>query len=693
MINEPLHPDVPALARVALEHKILTEDQVYHAVSQIAEEKRKGNILSMEDYLLEKNLVTKDTMIKLVAATVRHLDKQFGFLAVQLGFVDKESIIKALGVQKQAFANGTLVHVGDILIKGGLLSISQRDDLLKKIPSFYPETLPSDHFTPKPQEDPHDDKPSDSSQNMEQSLSLNITDNDQKAVLYIPGGLEEKPTLQQVKELINDHGIVSGILEDSVIEINLAKSCIEPYSFTIARGLPGSPPRGAVVNLYFENEYLNPGKITEDGAIDFRERGAVPFVKAGDLLAEKLPGVDGKAGITLFGMPIPAVKAEDKVLKSGSGTQASEDGLKIFAAINGQPFMTVHGEVSVFKELHISGDVDYTTGNITFDGSIFVKGSVKQGFTVKGGNLTAKDITGATIELKGNLEVSAGITDSVITLGGSIQAMFMTGSKVDSYGDVLIKKEIIDSKIRTSGACNGEQVNLISSFVSAKKGIDVKRVGTDLSAPCTLRVGVGDHANKIMKTLKITIEEKKAHLIQKQKKTEELKDIQQNIHQQIMEKAITEDRMGKQQAAINSKIQEVSQEAPRNPEEAKLIVRLKEALDRIISEIESINDQNAKLFSEQDILTKDILLYQSQCESLVMDIENLNGKVRDILSWDKKSGTLALIRTSKEIYAQTSVTGPNSTLILKDTHKNISIREIRHSDPARPSYEMTIESN
>lgn len=701
----------PSLAKLAIENKILTEEQVTAALKSVAEENNKGRHLSFEDYLQENKLVSEETLKRLVAATVRHLDKQFGELAVRNGVVDEKHVDKALNVQKKAFAMGVLMPISDILMKWNQLTVQQRDTLLEAmatetyphrerqstpgseiIPDSQDAALGNDlkeagaekHAPPKPET-----AKEDTDEELDPSLTIDIADKGLKAVLHIPEGLKGKPSLESVKDLLVQCDIRYGIVEDALLDVELEKAGKGPLSFIVARGLDPVQGKSATVTLHFDNNYLVPGKITEDGAIDFRERGDVPFVNEGDLIAEKTPAVKGKPGMDVAGQTIPVPDVEDISFKGGAGTQTSEDGYQIRAAIEGQPFMTVHGEVCVFKELHIKGDVDYSTGNIAFDGNVFVKGSIKEGFTVKGGNLTAKDVQGATLDIKGNIDISGGIIDSVITIGGNLQAMYMTGSKVDSYSDVLIKKEIIDSKIRTSGALLGEQLNVISTFVSAKKGIAVKRVGTDVSKPCTLRIGISDHTNKIVKNVKNILEETKKQLEEKQGAVEKLKDIQEKSQQDIMEKADKQDRLNRQKIAVESKLKDLGTDSTVSEERQKW----EGLLSMTHSDITALDKVVADLFSQQENLTDKILAEQGQCEALIEKIEGLNKRIKDVKSWDKKSSLLPQARVSNEIQAQTTIAGPSTTLVLRETHRNVTIREIKRTSQPGVIWEMVIESN
>lgn len=714
------HSTFPTLARLAIENKILTEEQVKTALKNIMEEKNKGRQISFEDYLQQHRIISEDILKRLLAATVRHLDKKFAELAVLHGLVDKEYVDKALDAQKKAFARGVLMPISDILMKWNHLTIRQRDQLLEIMASDKPRHTEFDP-TPespqaKPQTSPAQNIPGqslpspalerketvappetmakkiladDDTEENNSPLTIEIADKGLKALLHVPGDLTDKPTLQSVKELIAKYEITYGIMEDALLEEQLAKSGNEPVMIVVAKGLVPDPGKSASIKLYFDNNYLAPGAINEDGTIDFKDRGDVPFVNMGDLIAEKKPAIKGKPGMDVFGQTIPVEDVEDVSFKPGSDTKASEDGNQIYASADGQPFMTVHGEICVFKELHIKGDVDYSTGNISFNGNIFVRGSIKEGFTVKGGNLTAKDVQGAVLDIKGNIDISGGIIDSVITQGGNLQAMYVTGTKIDAYGDVMVKKEIIDSKVRTSGLFSGDQLHVISSFISAKKGVEVKKIGTDVSQPCTIRIGISDHTNKIIKNYKTILEETKGKLAERQENMEKMELVQQKSQEEIMDKANKQDQLNRQKKAINTQIGALGDDAQSQEERKKL----EAAIAGRDSEIKSLDKEVTELFSKQDHLTDSILSVQNQCEILVEQIENLNGQIKDVKNWEKKAASLPQVRVVKEIEARTSIFGPNSTLVLKENHRNVTIREIRRTSHPGMDWELAIESN
>jgi len=70
-----------------------------------------------------------------------HLEKRFGILAVEKGFITADQVIEALKIQvMEDIEKGQHRLIGRILLKQGLITLSQIDDLLdsleKNLPLF-----------------------------------------------------------------------------------------------------------------------------------------------------------------------------------------------------------------------------------------------------------------------------------------------------------------------------------------------------------------------------------------------------------------------------------------------------------------------------------------------------------------------------------------------------------------------------
>ena len=104
------------LARLALENGIITREALKKAFEDIRLEKARGNDLSLEDYLMEHRLVDRETMSRLIAATVRAVDKKFAALVVSHQLAPEAAVSKALELQKEAFKTGTLKSVAKLIL-------------------------------------------------------------------------------------------------------------------------------------------------------------------------------------------------------------------------------------------------------------------------------------------------------------------------------------------------------------------------------------------------------------------------------------------------------------------------------------------------------------------------------------------------------------------------------------------------
>jgi hypothetical protein len=187
-------------------------------------------------------------------------------------------------------------------------------------------------------------------------------------------------------------------------------------------------------------------------------------------------------------------------------------------------------------------------------------------------------------------------------------------------------------------------------------------------------------------------EEKKKELEKEQKAMDEAQVMQKQFHKKIMEQVQIEDEINQQKKSIEARLSEIGNLPDLSEKELKQKRQLEEALINCESETIKMQKRLDEYFKQQDVLTDQILDMQSQCESFVHEIESLNNKVKEVRSWDKKSPPLAQIKVTREIFQNSSINGPNSMLILKDTFRNVTIREIRHAD-FEAEWEMRIDPN
>lgn len=495
--------------------------------------------------------------------------------------------------------------------------------------------------------------------------------------------LPETLTPGSLLALLRDHGITYGIVEDDVLEswIETAKPGEEKR--IAALGDPPVPGSHGKMVFHFEIDYTNPGKINEDGTIDFRERGDIPYVRDGELLAEKDPAAPGKPGTSISGEPVPVPEVDDPPFTAGPGTRTADDGLKIYAARNGQPHVDLRGTVTVNEELTIKGDVDFETGNINFNGNIFVLGTIKDGFTVRGVHLIAREIQGGIINVKGDICVSAGITDADIRAQGNVYAKYMNHSKVKTFGDVVIQRETIDSDILASGEFNTPSGQVMASVISAKSGIDAFHIGTESSSPVDLTVGRDDHAQLFYKEIDMRIEASVADLKRLREKIKETEEKDQVLVESITQKAQAQESA---QNALNAFKKEVA------TREADLMTR-QESLARIRELTGAARAAEGKLdglFEIQDSYAGRIEALRAGVEKLEQDNKRQMQEKKVIREFSARRDPHARVIVRGRIIQGTDVRGPNTRLTLGENRSRCRITETAVNEDGLFFHDMRI---
>jgi len=290
--------------------------------------------------------------------------------------------------------------------------------------------------------------------------------------------------LKGIKEggLITYEEIIDACMRESVkvpIDEQLIRQQfleVNPQEVTIAKG--SKPKEGA--DGYVEYKFdmsAKPQFIVdpkdEKKSIDYKNSMQVTLVKEGDVLAIVIPPTDGEPGVDVRGFPIaskPGTKARYFI---GEGLE-EKDGQVIVTA-PGTP--SVQDDVIMVRRNYIiPGDVDLSTGNINFPGTVIIHGSITDGFEVIAEENVVVNglISGAKVKAKGYVKCAGGIqgkekTD--ITAGSFVAATFINAANVIAEGDIVVTKDVLHSHL----SCLGELRlggSLIGGVTTAFKGVD-----------------------------------------------------------------------------------------------------------------------------------------------------------------------------------------------------------------------------
>lgn len=490
--------------------------------------------------------------------------------------------------------------------------------------------------------------------------------------------------ISDILGFLTDNEVRFGIIDDLLISGWLSSAVPGDKPLVIAQGVRPVEPKDASVTYHFPTDFQQAGKVLPDGSIDFRDRGDIPFVPKDTLLAEKTALVRGIPGTDVFGFSIEVPEPNDIMFAAGTGTRYSEDQLKVFADTGGQPFLDVMGNISVFAELNIKGDVDFNTGNINFDGNVIVEGIVKEGFKVRCASLTAAQVEGAEIDITGDLNVESGIIDAhLINVQGTVQAKFVNNSTIKAFGDLIIQKEIIDSHIFISGACMNATGSIIASNVTAKNGIQAGQIGTEISSASRLKVGVDEYVNGLVSAIDRAIGENTDRIGGLKNEIAALEAEDQKLNEIISENAYVQDRSQVELRDIEKQMASLQ-----NSGNAAEVSRLTATVRQLKKRAAVAQERLDETFERQDRIVLETDGKKREIAVLEKRNSDRTEEKKALKALSYKTPSTPVVTVARKLMPGTVIESENALIKIKEESSRCRVHEIRHGsdDDGSPSY-------
>lgn len=715
---------LPIVLTIGYMYEILDRELVQKIADLFNQTLKSGRQINIEDFIKEQGLITDDNLQLIKDSEklwdLRQKEIEFGRILIKQNIIGKESVDRLLRHQVIVFKKSRdILLLGDLLVSGGLLSREKRDEILesqgrKDIRYFFRNhtlieekpvhqkpALPdaerniiSDKADIKSNKNINNVITEENAEKSESSSSEShdITDDfeirfseDRINAYLVIKNENASITVNDIITAMDRAGVSYGVVDTSLIGGFLKYHKNNQKVFRLAQGSKPDPGRNAVINYNFDTEYLKPGIITEDDQIDFRDRGTIPFCNEGDIIAEKIPLVPSRDGMDAAGCLIQMPKVLDANLIAGTNVVIDETGLKAKALISGQPVLSFGGKLSVLPEIKIKGDVGYQTGHVVFEGNIIIEGAVQNGFRVKGGNITAAEVAGGIIESSGNIAVSGGITDAKIECVGSLSSKFINGSDIHSYGDIIVKNEIIDSTITTSGAVEIKKGSVISSDISAKRGIIAKDIGTETSRPCRIKVGTLDHEKQELRKIENRLEFKIGWARRIEKLIMGLANELKKNQEEQTKMAHIQDRASIEMRTLKTAIAE----AGTNQSGADAVRSRISQLETVIKNSEM---KVHNLFNDQDVLEMHLKEEPEELKKIRNEIDGIISEKKDFQNWMGNISSVPVLKVEGAITSGTVVSGEGASIVIQNTSRRVRIQEAVINTPLEGNrFEMMIK--
>ena len=325
-------------------------------------------------------------------------------------------------------------------------------------------------------------------------LGVKVHIDHETQVASLMGRPQSGITQEDIIGLLNRHGVKAGLDVDAIKALLDAKPefwASNKGAWTVARGVRPQDAQGARFVMSTVNDA---GLATEEdeaheSRVDFKEVKSIQTVEEGDFVADYWPPREAVAGIRLNGDSWSSeTEIEDQVM--GDGVIMGACGRKVFAARAGRPVLA-EGTLDVLQIYEVE-NVDFSEGNLRFDGHVIVNGHILDEFVVECKSIEVNGtVGGSIIYCAQDAHFNGGVNGNgkcKLFVGGNCEAKYL--NQVNAYigGDLEVERSITNSEAVCLGMVKAERV--VGGRLSAREGIEVKDLGSDLGVVTVLGPGL-----------------------------------------------------------------------------------------------------------------------------------------------------------------------------------------------------------
>ena len=345
-----------------------------------------------------------------------------------------------------------------------------------------------------------------------EDITVEISNDDMAARARLlppePGGaaLDVGAAMQK----LNAAGVVHGIDEQALAGLLESKDYGEPRAVAAATPYKDGENGKLIFNFSTDERTGRPREIG-GGRVDYRSLDLYVPVTEGQLLVTRSLATPGTPGTSVKGRELKQKPGKEVNLPRGKNVSTNAEKTEMYSMCSGM-VQFINNSINVSSVYKINGDCDLSVGNIDFDGSVHISGSVRSGHTIKatGGVIVGGTVEAATIIAGGNIEIKNGIQGadkSRIEAGGSVTALYIERGTVIADGSVTVDVSI-HSQIETGGTltAKGKRGAIIGGRAGAANNIIANYIGAVSNTQTEVVVGVVMKKRERIKFLEREIE-------------------------------------------------------------------------------------------------------------------------------------------------------------------------------------------
>ncbi len=315
-------------------------------------------------------------------------------------------------------------------------------------------------------------------------------------------------------------GVKFGI-DDDVVNSFLQKR-IYCTDIIMAMGKPVRHGTDASIEYFFKTDLKARPTLNEDGSVDFFNLNTMNHVKKDDLLARLTREDPGEYGTNVCGEPVKPRDVKRLKLRYGRNIYVNEDHTEAYCEVNGH--VTLVDDKIFVSDVYTAENVDNSTGDINYEGTVKISGNVCSNFTVRAkGNIEIMGVVeGAVLEAGGDITIARGVNGkgkAVLKAGGNIISKYIENADVTAKG--FVETEVILHATVMAGTevnVGGKKGLISGATVCATNLISAKTLGSQMGADTVLELGVNP-------AIKVRYQELQEQIANNQKNAKQLQPV------------------------------------------------------------------------------------------------------------------------------------------------------------------------
>ena len=282
-------------------------------------------------------------------------------------------------------------------------------------------------------------------------------------------------------------GVVHGIHEDRFSDVGAQPG----FPVVVAEGSPAAQGRSGWVECLVQPSQSSTAKEGDNTRLVFQ----VLNVRQGEPVAFVHEPEVGADGITVTGESIPGRRGAPVGVSAGPGVAADPQCEGRYCATrDGDAIVDAKGKIDVRDTIEIGGNLDITKGDITFVGSLIVRGDIRGDLVIKvGKNLTVLgDVDDAVIEAGGDVTIKNGFMgrgSGKITAGGTVKIQHLRNQHVTAGNEVHVERESVNGIISAKRKIMATRAVIAGGVLEADELVEVGTLGRSEGGQVKVRVG------------------------------------------------------------------------------------------------------------------------------------------------------------------------------------------------------------